>query len=87
MTGRSGHQCDAKGLHYRGRHWWNKGFTREYMVQARRCFEQALAIDPANADAMIWMAAVDSSSRVKEPELRARRYALNSSASVCSSRL
>ncbi|KJC60479.1 adenylate cyclase [Bradyrhizobium sp. LTSPM299] len=58
QVGRSLHP-DAMGLYFLGRHWWNKGFTSEYLAQARRCFEGALAIDPENVDAMIWIAAVD----------------------------
>jgi hypothetical protein len=44
----------------KGHHSWNKGLTSECLAQARRIFEQALAIDPENVDSMIWMAAVDA---------------------------
>jgi tetratricopeptide (TPR) repeat protein len=46
-------------LYFQGRHWWNKGLTSEYLAQARHFFERSLAIDPANADAMTWIALVD----------------------------
>jgi TolB-like protein/Tfp pilus assembly protein PilF len=50
---------DAMDLYFQGRHWWNKGLTSEYLAQARHFFERSLAIDPANADAMTWIALVD----------------------------
>jgi TolB-like protein/Tfp pilus assembly protein PilF len=50
---------DAMDWYFQGRHWWNRGLTSEYLAQARHFFERSLAIDPANADAMTWMAMVD----------------------------
>ncbi|UWU66222.1 adenylate/guanylate cyclase domain-containing protein [Bradyrhizobium sp. NC92] len=51
---------DAMDLYFQGRQSFNKGLTREYMTEARSCFELALAIDPKNADAMSWTATVEA---------------------------
>ena len=48
-------------LVFRGRAWINKGFTPHHMANARALFEQAIAIDPENIEAMVNMATVDAS--------------------------
>jgi TolB-like protein/class 3 adenylate cyclase len=55
---------DWMELYLQGRYWWNKGVTPDYLAQARHFFERALAIDPNNVDAMIWIAAVDTALAV-----------------------
>ena len=47
-------------LFFQGKASWNKGCTPEYMAQARSLFERALELDPANIDAMVWLASVDA---------------------------
>ena len=47
---------DAMDLYFQGRACWNKGMTPEYLAQARDFFDRALALDPANVDAMVGMA-------------------------------
>lgn len=42
-----------------GKACWNKGLTPEYMAQARGLFERALALDPANVEALVGTASVD----------------------------
>jgi TolB-like protein len=53
---------DAIDLVFQGRAWWNKGLTPDYMAQARSFFEQALALDPQNIEAMFGSALVDVST-------------------------
>ena len=36
-----------------------KGWSPEYLAHAREIFERALALDPKNVEAMVWMAVVD----------------------------
>jgi TolB-like protein/class 3 adenylate cyclase len=50
---------DALDLVFQGRAWWNKGLTPDHMIRARGFFEQALALDAANIDAMVGLAMVD----------------------------
>jgi TolB-like protein/Tfp pilus assembly protein PilF len=50
---------DAMDLVFQGRSWWNKGITPGYMARARSFFEQAMALDPENLEAMIGLAGVD----------------------------
>jgi len=57
---RSAHP-NSMDLYFRGKDWWNKGLTPEYMVQARGFFEQAMALDPENIEAMVGVAMVDAS--------------------------
>jgi TolB-like protein/Flp pilus assembly protein TadD len=57
---RSSHP-DAMDLVFQGRAWWNKGLIPNHMIQARRFFEQALALDPGNTEAMVGLARVDTS--------------------------
>ncbi|WP_461318928.1 winged helix-turn-helix domain-containing protein [Bradyrhizobium barranii] len=51
---------DAADLYFQGRYSWNKGLTPEYLAEARLFFEQALAIDPNNIDALSWTATVEA---------------------------
>jgi tetratricopeptide (TPR) repeat protein len=47
-------------LVFQGRAWFNKGLTPDYMAQARRFFEEAMALDPENVEAMVGLARVDA---------------------------
>jgi len=51
---------NAMDLVFRGRAWFNKGLTPDYMVQARGFFEQAMALDPGNVEVMVGLARVDA---------------------------
>jgi TolB-like protein/Tfp pilus assembly protein PilF len=53
-------QPDSMDLYFQGMAWFNKGFTPEYLGQAQRFFERALALDPENLDALVGTAAVDA---------------------------
>jgi hypothetical protein len=46
-------------LFFQGRACWNKGLAPEHVTQARDFFERALALDPDNIGAMVFVAAVD----------------------------
>jgi len=50
---------DAMDLVFQGRSCFNRGLIPDYMTQARRFFEQALALDPPNIEAMVGLARVD----------------------------
>jgi TolB-like protein/class 3 adenylate cyclase/Tfp pilus assembly protein PilF len=50
---------DSMDLYFQGEAWVNKGVTFETMTNARGFFERALALDPANADALAGMAEVE----------------------------
>jgi TolB-like protein len=50
---------DAMDLVFQGRAWFNKGLTPDYIAKARCFFEQALALDPENIEAMLGLALVD----------------------------
>ena len=50
---------DAMDLVFQGRGCFNRGLIPDYMTQARRFFEQALALDPENIEAMVGLARVD----------------------------
>jgi TolB-like protein/Flp pilus assembly protein TadD len=52
---------DATDLVFLGRAWLNKGLTPDHMAQARRFFEQAMALDPENIEAMVGLARVEAS--------------------------
>jgi tetratricopeptide (TPR) repeat protein len=52
---------DATDLVFLGRAWLNKGLTPDHMVQARRFFEEAMALDPENIEAMVGLARVEVS--------------------------
>ncbi|HWX62334.1 adenylate/guanylate cyclase domain-containing protein [Bradyrhizobium sp.] len=46
-------------LYFQGRSLFNRGWTPEYLTQARGSFERALALDRANIDALVGLALVD----------------------------
>jgi TolB-like protein len=46
-------------LYFHGRALLNKGWTSEYLTQARASFERSLALDSKNIDAMVGLAGVD----------------------------
>ena len=50
---------NSMDLYFQGKALVYKGWTPEYLAQARGIFERALAIDPKNVEAMVWTAAVD----------------------------
>jgi TolB-like protein/class 3 adenylate cyclase len=50
---------DSMDLYFQGEAWVNKGVTFETMTNARGFFERALALDPANPDALTGMAEVE----------------------------
>jgi len=50
---------DAMDLVFQGRAWLNKGLTPDYIAQARRFFEQAMALDPGSIEAKVGLARVD----------------------------
>jgi TolB-like protein/Tfp pilus assembly protein PilF len=58
-TERSSHP-DSMDLYFQGAAWLNKGPSREYLAQARGCFERALALDPDNVEALVGMASIDA---------------------------
>jgi TolB-like protein len=50
---------NSMDLYFQGKALVYKGWTPEYLAQARGIFERALALDPKNVEAMVWTAAVD----------------------------
>jgi TolB-like protein/class 3 adenylate cyclase len=52
-------QPDSVELYFQGKACLNKGFTPHYSAQAREFFEQALALDPDNIEALLGTAMVD----------------------------
>lgn len=52
-------QPDSMDLYFRGMAYLSKGFTPEYLAQARSFFERALALDSANVEALVATARVD----------------------------
>ena len=51
---------DSLDLYFQGEAWVNKGVTFETMTKARDYFQRALALDPANVDALAGMAQVEA---------------------------
>jgi TolB-like protein/class 3 adenylate cyclase/Tfp pilus assembly protein PilF len=51
---------DSLDLYFQGEAWVNKGVTFESMTKAHEFFERALALDPANVDALAGMAQVEA---------------------------
>ncbi|HEY8751344.1 MAG TPA: winged helix-turn-helix domain-containing tetratricopeptide repeat protein [Tepidisphaeraceae bacterium] len=52
---------DAMDLCFQGSSCSNKGMTPEHMAQAREFFERALTLDPGSTEALVGMAAADTS--------------------------
>ncbi|MGY3484692.1 TolB-like protein/Flp pilus assembly protein TadD [Bradyrhizobium sp. USDA 4011] len=50
---------DTTDLYFQGAAWLNKGRNPEHLGQGRRFFEQALALEPANVEALVGTALVD----------------------------
>jgi TolB-like protein/class 3 adenylate cyclase/Tfp pilus assembly protein PilF len=50
---------NSMDLYFQGRASWNKGWTPQYMAQARGFFVGAIALDPRNIEAMVGMAGTD----------------------------
>ena len=50
---------DSMDLCLRGWSWLNRGITPDYLVEARRLFDRALALDPASVWGLIGIATVD----------------------------
>jgi TolB-like protein/class 3 adenylate cyclase/tetratricopeptide (TPR) repeat protein len=51
---------DSMDLYFQGAACMSKGWTPEYMAQARVFFERALTLDPGNVDALVGIAFVDA---------------------------
>jgi TolB-like protein len=51
---------DSMDLYFQGMAWANKGLNPEYFAKAHACFERALALDPANVDALVGQARIDA---------------------------
>ena len=67
---------DSMDLYFQGEAWVNKGVTFETMSKARGFFERALALDPANADALAGMAEVEVNFAISlSTDDRAGRFA------------
>jgi TolB-like protein/class 3 adenylate cyclase len=50
---------DSMDLYFQGLAWFNKGMSRDNLVQARSFFDRALSANPGNIDALIRSARVD----------------------------
>jgi TolB-like protein/class 3 adenylate cyclase/Flp pilus assembly protein TadD len=50
---------DSIDLTFQGWAWWNKGVTIDNLAQARRLFERAAALDPANVMGLVGIASVN----------------------------
>jgi TolB-like protein len=50
---------DSMDLYFQGLAWFYKGPTLENLARARGFFERALALDPGNVDALVWIATAD----------------------------
>jgi tetratricopeptide (TPR) repeat protein len=51
---------NSMDLYFQGKASWNKGWTPEYMAQARVLFKRALELDPGNIEAMAGIALVEA---------------------------
>jgi adenylate cyclase len=52
---------DSMDLYFQGLAWLNRGINPENMARARGLFEQAVALDPSNLDALLGVGRVDDS--------------------------
>ena len=50
---------DAMDLYFQGRACFNKGISPDYIAQARRFYERALALEPGNIEALVGVAIID----------------------------
>ncbi|MGO9420387.1 tetratricopeptide repeat protein [Roseiarcus sp.] len=50
---------DSIDLIFQGWAWWNKGVTADNLAEARRLFERAAALDPANGMGLVGIASVN----------------------------
>jgi TolB-like protein/class 3 adenylate cyclase len=67
---------DSIDFCFQGWAWFGRGFRPDYLAEARRLFEHALALDPANVDGLVGVASVDSVVSIAFfPEDRAARLA------------
>ena len=79
---------NSMGLWFQGRSWWYKGITPDNLATARHLYERALALDSANARALVGVAAVDSAVAVlfasddRAARLAAAETALNEALSI-----
>jgi TolB-like protein/class 3 adenylate cyclase len=74
---------DSMDLCFQARARWNKGFTTDNLAEARRLFERAVALDPANAFGLIGVAAVDTAVALNLfPDDRAARLAAAEAATI-----
>ena len=55
---------DAMDLVFQGRACVNKGLTPDHMARARHFFEQAMALDPDNVEALVGLAWVDGAAGI-----------------------
>ena len=67
---------DSIDLTFQGWAWWNKGITTDNLAEARRLFERAAALDPANIMGLVGIASVNLAvATVFLPDDRAARIA------------
>jgi tetratricopeptide (TPR) repeat protein len=50
---------DSMDLYFQGKACVNKGWSPQYVAQARRLFKRSIALDPGNVDALVGVASVD----------------------------
>ena len=67
---------DSLDLYFQGEAWVNRGVTFESMTKARSFFQRALALDPANIDALAGMAQVEANFAISlSTDDKAARFA------------
>ena len=67
---------DSLDLYFQGEAWVNKGVTFESMNKAHSFFERALALDPANVDALAGMSQVEANFAISlSTDDKAARFA------------
>ena len=67
---------DFMDLYFQAMSWYNKAFNPSNLVEARRLFERALALDPSNVDAIVGAALTgNASSMTHMSDDRAARLA------------
>jgi TolB-like protein/class 3 adenylate cyclase len=67
---------DSLDLYFQGEAWVNKGVTFESMNKAHSFFERALALDPANVDALAGLAQVEANFAISlSTDDKAARFA------------